>query len=95
MNTEETSLTYQPFSAVPELDQLRKELLINVGEHERLISVVAGIVTLWEGFRERSIMGGILSLFGAALIARGATGHCSLYEALGHSSHAEPTPAES
>lgn len=94
MNTDNTPLTYQPFSAVPELEQLRQKLHVNVGDHERLISVVAGIATVWEGLRERSFTGGLLALFGAALIARGASGHCSLYTAMGHTTNAEPAPAE-
>jgi uncharacterized membrane protein len=55
----------------------------NVAEVERLLSVVGGgALALW-GLRRRGASGTLATLAGAALVQRGATGHCPMYEALG------------
>jgi uncharacterized membrane protein len=52
----------------------------NVGQTERWISLAAGGAMLLDGLRR----GGILELtLGGFLVYRGATGHCSMYQALG------------
>ena len=55
----------------------------NVGRTERLISMVAGGVLAGYAMRRRSTLGGAAAIAGAALLHRGATGHCSLYQAAG------------
>lgn len=55
---------------------------INVGNLERLVSVVAGGGLTAYGFRQRSFGGLCLALAGTALLHRGATGYCRAYEAL-------------
>ncbi|CAN5895123.1 SRPBCC family protein [soil metagenome] len=56
---------------------------INVGETEQLVSQVGGGVLLFAGLLKGGIKGLALSGLGAALVYRGLTGHCSLYQALG------------
>lgn len=56
---------------------------INVGREERYASVAAGAVMLLTGLRRRSTMGALLTLGGGALLYRGATGRCLVYESLG------------
>jgi uncharacterized membrane protein len=56
---------------------------INVAGIERLACAVAGGALALYGLRRRSISGLILSAAGAALLHRGSTGHCNVYEALG------------
>lgn len=56
---------------------------VNVGRVERWLSMVAGGALAAYAFKRRSIPGGTAALAGAALLYRGATGHCDLYQALG------------
>jgi uncharacterized membrane protein len=53
---------------------------VNVGETERLASLVAGGMMAAFGLQRGSL---ILLGLGAGLIYRGFTGHCSLYHSLG------------
>lgn len=56
---------------------------INVGNPERWLSVIAGSALAAYGLKRRSIPGLVLSAIGGALVWRGATGHCPVYETLG------------
>jgi uncharacterized membrane protein len=56
---------------------------VNVGRIERWLSMVAGGALAAYGFKRRSTPGGAAALAGAALLYRGATGHCNVYGALG------------
>src|SRR6185436_9767719 len=56
---------------------------VNVGSIERLACAIAGGALAAYGIRRRSAGGLILTLGGAALLHRGATGHCNTYQALG------------
>lgn len=69
----------------------------NVGFAERLISAGAGGLLLLNGFRKRSLGGAAMMAAGAAMLQRGMTGHCSLYDKLGidhNTDHETPEPAE-
>jgi hypothetical protein len=60
----------------------------NVGTLERWISALGGGALLTWGLGRnprRSPLAGALALGGAAILARGATGHCPVYGALGKS----------
>jgi uncharacterized membrane protein len=65
----------------------------NVGESERLISLIGGGVLLAYGLSRGSATGLGIGLIGAGLAYRGWTGHCHAYEALGFSSaeHSDQT----
>jgi uncharacterized membrane protein len=56
---------------------------VNVGRVERWLSMVAGGALAAYGLKRRSRPGGAAALAGAALLHRGATGHCHVYDALG------------
>lgn len=56
---------------------------INVGETERIASAVGGGALALYGLTRGSIGGLVLALVGGALVYRGATGHCDVYEAAG------------
>jgi uncharacterized membrane protein len=56
---------------------------VNVGRMERWLSMVAGGALAAYGLKRRSTAGGAAALAGAALLYRGATGHCNVYGALG------------
>ncbi len=58
----------------------------NVGEPERWLSVIAGSAIAAYGLKMRSIPGLVVAGLGGALVWRGATGHCNVYEAMGISS---------
>jgi uncharacterized membrane protein len=55
---------------------------INVGDGERLISVVGGGALSIYGLKRGGFSGLLMTIAGGALIYRGATGHCNLYRAL-------------
>jgi uncharacterized membrane protein len=61
----------------------------NVNEPERWISVIAGSALAAYGLKMRSLPGLVLAGVGSALVWRGATGHCAVYESLGISSAAD------
>ena len=56
---------------------------VNVGETERLISGLGGATLLAIGLSRGSLGGVGLAILGGALLYRGATGHCAMYEAMG------------
>jgi uncharacterized membrane protein len=55
---------------------------INVGMTERLLSVLAGGVLAGFGLSRKSTSGLLLAGLGGALVYRGTTGHCDVYQAL-------------
>lgn len=62
---------------------------INVARAERWLSVIAGSALAAYGLKRRSIPGLVLTAIGGALVWRGATGHCSIYELFGLSTAEE------
>ncbi len=65
---------------------------VNVGEIERLVSAIAGGALAVYGFRQRGWTGLLLTVGGAALLHRGATGHCNTYQALGMTTNTTEAP---
>lgn len=61
----------------------------NVAEPERWISVIAGGALAAYGLKMRSIPGIVVAALGGALVHRGATGHCMVYESMGVSTAEE------
>jgi uncharacterized membrane protein len=55
---------------------------INIGDRERLISGASGGALAVYGLKRRGLSGLLMTIAGAGLIYRGATGHCHLYKAL-------------
>lgn len=55
----------------------------NVGDAERVLSVVSGGALALYGLQRRDLRGLALAGLGAALVRRGASGHCDVYGALG------------
>ena len=84
--------TAKPFASFPELDDLRENLTRNVPAWERVGSIALGAGFIIYGISRRSLWGGLAGLAGAALVARGASGRCLVYRALG--SHANDLQAE-
>ncbi|MET0623892.1 MAG: SRPBCC family protein [Pyrinomonadaceae bacterium] len=58
---------------------------VNIGEVERWASAIGGGALAIYGATRGSLGGIALALVGAALVHRGATGHCNLYEAMNFS----------
>jgi len=56
---------------------------VNVGNIERAACAIAGGALAAYGLKRRTAGGLVLTLAGAALLHRGATGHCNTYQALG------------
>lgn len=59
---------------------------VNLSEDERQYSMLGGGVLAAYGLMRGSLTGLALAAIGGALLYRGYTGHCQLYEYLGHSS---------
>jgi uncharacterized membrane protein len=59
---------------------------INVGQVERWASALGGGALAVYGLTRGSLGGVALALVGAALVQRGYSGHCNLYEAVGYNS---------
>ena len=73
----------QPLAHSRELESVREDLYTNVPQNERVASVAAGAALIAVALWRRSWSTLLLGLGGAALIHRGTTGHCHLYERLG------------
>jgi uncharacterized membrane protein len=56
---------------------------VNVGTTERWLSMAAGGALAAYALRRRDLQGGLAAAAGAALLYRGATGHCAISEKLG------------
>ena len=56
---------------------------VNVGPVERWLSMVAGSALAAYALERREVPGGTAAMAAAALLYRGATGHCDVYQALG------------
>jgi len=68
---------------------------VNVGEAERLASKIGGGVLVGVGLMKGGVKGLTLAGLGAALLYRGATGHCSLYQAIGANTSDDRGPFDS
>src|SRR5437762_2798888 len=55
----------------------------NVGEIERVISMVGGGALIVYGLTRRSVSGALLAAVGAGLVYRGKGGHCPVYQQMG------------
>ena len=58
---------------------------VNVGQYERWASAIGGGALALYGVTRGSLGGIALALVGAALVQRGVSGHCNLYEAMNFS----------
>jgi uncharacterized membrane protein len=63
----------------------------NVGQIERLVSSVGGGALALYGVTRGSLGGIALALLGAALVQRGVSGHCNVYEAMNFSTAGDAT----
>jgi uncharacterized membrane protein len=68
---------------------------VNVGETERLASIIGGGALAIYGLNNGGWLGLALAVGGGMLVQRGLTGHCACYEAFGVSSAEEHGPATS
>jgi len=66
---------------------------INVGETERLLSALGGVALGLIGLSRGNLAGLGLAGIGGALVYRGMTGHCHLYQAAGLNTASESTGA--
>lgn len=69
--------------AIQALEQNDESYRKNVGNLERGASVLAGSILIYTGLRKRTWAGFGLGAVGVGLIARGISGHCEAYRALG------------
>jgi uncharacterized membrane protein len=56
---------------------------VNVNQAERAVSMLLGGLLVASGIRRRSLGGAVVALAGGGLLARGVTGHSTLYQKLG------------
>ena len=71
------------------LSKSRVSPRVNVGKVERQLSLAAGIGSVAIGVARRDVPGLVIAAIGAGLLYRGASGHCSVYDALGVDSRTE------
>jgi uncharacterized membrane protein len=83
--------TPPPPKHVPFIDQIRQELELNLGEGERSLSTLGGAGLIGFGVTQIGWQRWFYVLLGGALLRRGLTGHCDLYERL-HIDTRHPTP---
>ncbi len=55
---------------------------VNVGSNERILSTTVGTLLTVLGLKRRDLPGMVIAAVGGSLIYRGATGHCTAYQAL-------------
>lgn len=80
----ETTVFPMTHQGIRDLDHpVRYDPRVNVGEGERTLSSIGGAMLAGLGVGRGGISGLLLAGLGAALVYRGATGHCSLYAATG------------
>ena len=89
MSTMSSPSTMSEFHTPARQEACHRMQTINVGETERMASLIGGGALALLGLSRGSLSGLGLAALGGALAYRGATGHCSLYGALGMST-AEP-----
>jgi hypothetical protein len=71
--------------ACPSRSAERPACAINVGDTERTISTLAGGFVLLYGLTRLPLSTVVAAVAGGALLYRGLTGHCSVYQALDRS----------
>jgi uncharacterized membrane protein len=77
-----TGATGHPGRAENSQPHTRSLVPANVGETERLLSLACGAALLGYGLTRRGLAGVVLPVVGGALLVRGVTGWCGLYQAL-------------
>src|SRR5437588_12832614 len=83
MASASTAIEQRQTSAGPALREETAGGTQNVGDTERLASVLGGGALAAWGLADRSFGGLALAFLGSALLYRGATGHCPMYQTLG------------
>lgn len=68
---------------------------VNVGQVERWASSIGGGALALYGLTRGSLGGIALAIVGGALVQRGVTGHCNLYETMNYSTAGETAPRSS
>jgi uncharacterized membrane protein len=87
-----TDVIDKPLTYHMDLSDVRQELGVppmaqkNLGDTERLISMVGGGLMAGLGISRRTPLGVGIAILGGMLMHRGSTGHCAIYEKLGMSS---------
>jgi uncharacterized membrane protein len=74
---------YRTYTDDIELTKSDSERNMNVGQPERWVSIIGGSALTAYAMSRRSWPAAVLALIGGALLFRGATGHCSVYQAIG------------
>ena len=75
-------------SNVGQKDNKEGQGLVNVGKNERLISAAAGALFCLAALSQMRPRVLIMGALGGALVYRGLTGHCDLYQQMGISTEA-------
>ncbi|HEY0079305.1 MAG TPA: SRPBCC family protein [Pyrinomonadaceae bacterium] len=84
MASNETTLTGAGQTSAATESSIGASSGVNVGQTERWASTIGGGALALYGLTRGTIGGVGLALLGGALIYRGASGHCNLYDAMGY-----------
>src|SRR3954453_23817211 len=74
---------YQPTSTFGSITDFITDMSPNVNSTEHIVSGAAGGALLSYGLKSGGVGGTLLSVLGGAMLFRGATGHCHMYDAMG------------
>jgi len=87
-------LTDKPFSRIPEIEELGRDLKMNVSDRERALTGLAGVVLITDA-ASHSDLRWTQMLIGGAALWRAFTGRCGIYRTLGiDTRHPQASPAE-
>ncbi len=75
-------LTYQPFAQVPQVEELRQDLEMNVSDNERILSGGIGTGLIAMALSGTGFSRWIVMFLGGLLIKRSVSGKCPLYQHL-------------
>ena len=77
------SLTYQPFAESSSINELSRDLRMNVSNPERVVSGFVGSFLAAAAISRRGPIRWILLAASAAMVGRAWTGQCGVYRSLG------------
>jgi uncharacterized membrane protein len=88
------NMTHNASQAMSEMcDTMGCTTTANVGETERLISLVGGSAIFLYGWTRGTLPGLAIAAIGGALVYRGVTGNCQMYRAMGVSTNRDENTA--
>jgi uncharacterized membrane protein len=77
------SLTYQPFADAPAVQELKRDLDMNISNNERIVSGLIGAALVGLALAGGRVGKWLVAAAGIVLVQRGVRGRCEWYRQLG------------